>query len=461
MKQKIETNFIPTDLEQSKSSDIGFNDSLLPKFESVSWQDIVGFQKPEDNATEGATTGDNLKDENKEVLNDYDIKNVETYECGEDIGDKDVVCIKAVPDDEFITIADDATVWDFNPNTNYGSDTHLKIGVWDGKTANFFIKIPTAGAPLTYRILKVELLLYMDSYVTSAGNTFTIRNPNAAWDASTITWNNQPATTDLLNTQFTANEKSITSADNATYISIDITQIFKRWQNGDLANRGLFIGGGLTAAERCEFNSSNAATNKPLLRITELSSSDGKLYKASADDYNLCRTLLGFSKEAGSTGDNIKVQKFGKIDLGGTTYGRRLYLTADGSWTSGNSTRNRMIFLGKQTGGESETEIKMQENDVFIETIPYLDSGVGYAGKKFYALGDTKLAVVSVTASDGSGHVFRGEILVRKDRGNSSIKISLSSTAYLTVAWSSTNNYLAFGGSGINTCTIYSIAFYN
>jgi len=458
----IETNYTPI---TNTSDNESFNNPPTGEMDD-NWNSLTGLDKPEDNATDGATAGDNLKDSDDAVLEPDDVKNIESYEAGEDIDQHDVVCIKTIPETTSIEIVKDSTVWSAHADTNYGTSIQLLAGSHDAGSSAFFIEILTVGAPITEKIIKVELMVYLSSLTTTGGtNRLDLWSPDASWAENTVTWNNKPAQDDDFESSwFTVGEKTIATADVGTYIVFDITNVFKYWLEGDKNNYGIYIDGNFTAAERAIFTSSNASSNKPLLRMTETNDGDGKAYKASSNDYNKCRTLLGFARETKTTGNDVKIQKFGKIDLGETIYGRRLYLTSSGNYTTNNvsSAADRAVFLGKQTGGTNETEITLQENNILVEKMEILDGGytIAFGTTNFYPQGDAVVAVFRVRFS-GSAKSGYGEYSVRKGSDNNVCKIVIDSTYEITITWHSTNGISFARKAGSETLIIDSLTFYN
>lgn len=106
-----------------------------------------------------------------------------------------------------------------DPDTNYGNNTTLGIVSLDTqRNKRSCIEFDISGAPSTINHVILWLYCYYDSAYT---RTHDAKRITSSWVESTITWNNQPSTTDTNKASRTA-----TSSDSGTWVSWDITNLF-------------------------------------------------------------------------------------------------------------------------------------------------------------------------------------------------------------------------------------------
>ena len=86
------------------------------------------------------------------------------------------------------TTIDDATVESATPDTNFGSDATVAVDLTPLKKS--YLKFTVAGT--SGQITSATLKLYNTNDSTQGGDIHRV--PSNAWDESTITWNNAPAT---------------------------------------------------------------------------------------------------------------------------------------------------------------------------------------------------------------------------------------------------------------------------
>ena len=391
---------------------------------------------------------------------------LQTYTTGENIAIEDVVCIKNIPKDDFVTIVDDAhtNAYAEYDDINYGTSTTLRIGYNLGSCI-FYMKLPTAGAPSIYKIQKVELLLYCShDSLNAARRTISLTTVDADWDESTITENNQPTSTDnLTSTYFNVNSFEA----NYGWNTIDITQYYKYLINGDIDNYGLKFVSEYSGAEYAEFNSSEHAEYNPIVRITAAGYSDNKIYKASTTDYNLCRTIVGFATETITSDNPCIVQNKGTIPLAGfDTPGSNIYLTTSGDIVSGTvASVARNVSIGYIENSDTNCSIDIQRKDIFIEKPAIPAGGISYGVQnKFMSQGDATMCKIVVAYSESGGKSAQMEIIIKKGTEDGSKNYHIfGDVDYITVSWtlSGTAEYITFSGTGgINSITIYSISFY-
>ena len=392
-----------------------------------------------------------------------DTKNLETFEAGEDVTAGYVACVKNIPDTTSETLDVDAYVTDRYSDTNYGSDGYLWAGMSDGYQYYTFLKIPANISQTLYKIMKVELLLYIN-LVYGGEDTLTFKSANASWDEGTITWNNKPDVDNDFEDNYTTKSYTLNNDYQGAYYAFDITQIYKQWKGGNKDNYGIRLEWGGANNKYIKFNSSDNANNKPKIRVTYYGAGDGKAYLAKADDYNLCRNVIGVFRSTKSAGNDVKVQKSGLATLYASSgKGLKVWLsdTTAGGVVSGVGNQERNVLIGERTSGDNKIELSIQRTGFLIEKINIPSGGqdVSFSTTKFYAQGDARRALMFANFLDQSGNEVRQLLEVRRGLNNS-VKIVLSSDSSVTVTFST--DYVSFSRQyGTETCTVYSLAFYN
>ena len=94
----------------------------------------------------------------------------------------------SLPGQASFTTIDDATVESATPDTNFGSDATVAVDLTPLKKS--YLKFTVAGT--SGQITSATLKLYNTNDSTQGGDIHRV--PSNAWDESTITWNNAPAT---------------------------------------------------------------------------------------------------------------------------------------------------------------------------------------------------------------------------------------------------------------------------
>jgi gliding motility-associated-like protein len=103
------------------------------------------------------------------------------------------------------TTSKDAVVWDFLPNNNIccNAEGYASSGTNGGTPTikRFYVEFDMSSIPAGATILSATLYWYHDPNGTAFGashtgtNNFTVRRVTQSWGINTITWNNQPTTT--------------------------------------------------------------------------------------------------------------------------------------------------------------------------------------------------------------------------------------------------------------------------
>lgn len=142
------------------------------------------------------------------------------------------VCITLQPDG---TTGQDAVIASFFPTGNFGDYTELDAHAWTsgGNPSNLrgLIKFDLSGIPSNAIITSAKISLYAVTTAPLNGNLIDpmfgdnasyLQRITANWSPSTVTWNNQPATT-------TVNQVTLASSTSTTqnYTNIDVTSLIQ------------------------------------------------------------------------------------------------------------------------------------------------------------------------------------------------------------------------------------------
>ena len=324
--------------------------------------------------------GTNVENSTGTVLPEELVLNYDNYEAAENIADEDIVCLK--PNYTDIYLSEDSYVNGDHPDTNYGTATNMYMGAYQVGTDYTFIKFDRTDAniPNPEYILKAELGFYVSYDGTGAGGTvLTFRPCDADWAEGTITYNNMPAATTMINDSILG-EETLTVPYGTyyqKYIYFDVTQYVRKIKAGNINNYGLRIERTSGTANYIAFATSESDT-KPVLRIWRTDKGDGKVYKAKSSDYLLCRSVIGIAQETITSGNNIKVQTQNivkNIDFGTVGVGGNLYLDSSnaGGYIFHTTSIDRTIIVGKVI---SRYSLKL---DIFDKDVPiekYTDGAV-------------------------------------------------------------------------------------
>ncbi|MBS4063867.1 MAG: DNRLRE domain-containing protein, partial [Chitinophagaceae bacterium] len=140
------------------------------------------------------------------------------------------VCITLQPDG---ATGQDAVIASFYPGGNFGDYTELDAHAWTsgGNPSNLrgLIKFDLSGIPSNAVITSAKISLYAVTTAPLNGNLVDpmfganaayLQRITADWSPSTVTWNNQPATT-------TSNQVTLATSTSTTqnYTNIDVTSL--------------------------------------------------------------------------------------------------------------------------------------------------------------------------------------------------------------------------------------------
>lgn len=139
-----------------------------------------------------------------------------------------------------ITPAADTDVWSVTPDWPNPDGGYLKAGTeLDGSKSRAYLKFdisPLVGQNISNVMLS---LLNIDgpSCGTSVGVGIQVRRITSAWNASTVTWNSQPANT---TENAIINKNSVGGSCAPASMNWDITPMARQWA-GDVANYGMVL----------------------------------------------------------------------------------------------------------------------------------------------------------------------------------------------------------------------------
>lgn len=390
---------------------------------------------------------------------------VDTYTEGETLAVGNVVCIKNGVTNNLVTITDNAyvngTVGFRDTNYNGANNDPLYIGTVDSGVRRIFIKVPTNDAQSLYKIQKVVLYLFQGSTNPGTVTNITLKNCNAAWDTSTITYNNAPAVTDDFSTYYTVSNFG-NPPGALTWMALDITHMYKAWKNGDKTNNGIEITGTSAAGTNYITFQSTSGAHPPYVGITYNGGSDGKAYKADADYWDLSRSVIGVVKSRDTGAGTCLVQKTGQAYIPSSgAQGNPLYLSTTGGIVSGGS-GNRNIIIGYITRDQNYSDLAIQKRDIYIESLLLPTSGkaIVFGATVFHPISDCSMIRIWCTADDSVGTIFRGYINVKKGASVTN-KLIFDSTHSITVNWTDASTVGFSRQAGVENMTIYSVEFYN
>lgn len=175
------------------------------------------------------------------------------------------------------TTSKDACVWNIYPSTNYGNGSDFIATVWtnsgDLSIIRALIEFDLSGIPANSTIQSATLSLYYHSSTSNIGhsqlsgsNVCWLRRITDTWAETTVTWNNQPATTtvDQVNIPASLN-------DTMSYPNIDVTNLITDIYNNPSTSHGMMLVLQTEQYYRSLLFASSAETNaakRPRLSVT-------------------------------------------------------------------------------------------------------------------------------------------------------------------------------------------------
>jgi hypothetical protein len=382
------------------------------------------------------------------------------YTVGESITTGDVVCLKPTTTNWGETAADsDATyISETNPTTNYDGETQIQCGydnhVPVGQELRGYVNFDLSSLPLPEHILKAELILTIYQKIGTVSEAYLRRVSGASWAEDTLTWNNKPAhTDDVYSAHDSVSTKTLGALDSE--VTFDVTQIIRKMKDTYLVSYGFAIqsDGNSASQNYVAFYSNHAsvtASKRPRLRIVSTAVSDGYIYKADADDYTLCRNIVGFAQSTVASG-SCGVKPYGNItniSFGSGNIGTKVYLSSTaGGYDLTTTSAARVIGLGVVTAS-SGALVDIQRQDIFIEkSAATMGTGGQDFPERIYAPIDARYIELEFhvnTVTGASEAVLR---VNRESAADNSLNINYTDgTGYLSAAWS--GNYVTISNSG-------------
>jgi hypothetical protein len=147
-----------------------------------------------------------------------------------------LVCASSWADTELLPLTDDAFVagdvdiWQQADN-NYGADSNLFVHAYGPKQSLLrFDAASISGQTVTNATLR----LYLND-IRSAG-TISVHAITSSWNEGSVTWNNRPPAEGSA-----AAVVNVTTSDEGSVISIDVTNVVARWAAGSLPDAGFLL----------------------------------------------------------------------------------------------------------------------------------------------------------------------------------------------------------------------------
>ncbi|MBE6683627.1 MAG: DNRLRE domain-containing protein [Ruminococcaceae bacterium] len=156
----------------------------------------------------------------------------------------------------------DAPIFEADPTYNGYVDHRTYAGIDSGYERQTLIMAESLPVlPKSAVILNAVLNIKQES-VTNGGATVAARKITSTWSSSTVNWNNKPTSdTEILD------YKTLTSVENGTIVSWDVTRAAQGWYSGSV-NYGILLSAyDDTSTGYVRFYSSDSS-NKPVLLIT-------------------------------------------------------------------------------------------------------------------------------------------------------------------------------------------------
>lgn len=138
-----------------------------------------------------------------------------------------------------LPLTDDTWIRASSADRNYGDIESMRVSSWGRKRAMVrFDAAALSGQPISRATLK----LYLSRLRTSGD--ISIHAITSSWNESSVTWYTQPPA----ETSAVA-MAGLSTSDLGSVVSVDVTEVAKRWANGSLPDAGLLIktNGGIEA----------------------------------------------------------------------------------------------------------------------------------------------------------------------------------------------------------------------
>ncbi len=218
------------------------------------------------------------------------------------------------------TVIGDSWADEANSSTTHGSDDDFRVGQNATPESHWgYVKIAIP-AGITNKDITTAIIKFQVASGSSLGasNTlqFHVHRLTASFDESTLDWDDKPA-----NDAGVAGSSAVFNSipSTGTWVEVDITQLFKDWNDNTFTNHGVAIkfsvgvGGGSQVGYFNFFTSDAAGDIQPRFDITGWADKD-QVYKADADGWEGVKQIIGFATETITSGNSIRIQTSGILD---------------------------------------------------------------------------------------------------------------------------------------------------
>jgi len=298
-------------------------------------------------------------------------RRLEVHTAGEDIADGDLVCIKG--EVRTFSPTEDAWVSESAPTTNYGTDTINYVqdnySTGSGTRKRTLLQFDISSLPSASYIYKA--ILHLNVNTTGADTYPELRELDADFNESTVTWNTQPTSTTIIETEYLDDGKHLTASTGAD--TFDVTQFIRHGKYGiciTLSTDG-------AGTNYHTYSKEHATTSyRPYLEVILLSNSDEKVYKAQADDFQNYRAIIGVAQGAISKDANGLIQVDGIIEnITDSNESRLLYLSYLTAGSIGAREAGGQDVRVGRTIGTNKIKLDIQKNDLYIQKLEGLPYG--------------------------------------------------------------------------------------
>lgn len=143
-------------------------------------------------------------------------------------------------DTETVFTNKDAWVYEDTPTTNFGDSQDLVTGyafTGGGNELDTYLHFDLSSIPPTATVVLAELWIHIWDTFNSYPTVYSLEAVLASWGESTITWNNQPTSTEMFT--FGGPGEGFAGWYRITHPAL--TALVQDWVSGGLANEGLAI----------------------------------------------------------------------------------------------------------------------------------------------------------------------------------------------------------------------------